>query len=178
MGTATETRTEWAMPPLLAGLQAGMTGALAMLAWMGVSALWKHVSFWSWENLFATAFFGGAALHPGFSFRTVSGTALWLVLYRVLGAAFAAATGRRYPRTRVMLLGVAFGVAWYYVSFGLLWRSAMPLVALLHPVRPTIIGHVIYGMLVGRFPEYLEPKAERPPEPPPESGQAIPEKQG
>ena len=30
----------------------------------------------------------------------------------------------------------------------------MPLAALLYPERPTMIGHLIYGAILGRFPVY------------------------
>lgn len=139
---------------MLAGLQAGMTGTLWMLAWMGFAAKWKRLSFWTAENLFATAFYGDAALVPGFSVRTISGLALYILIYSTLGALFALLWRRSMPRTRVVLLGILFGAGWYYVSFHLLWRAAMPLVTLLHPERVTLIGHVVYGAMLGRYPLY------------------------
>jgi len=151
MDTATESRPESTVVVLLAGLQAGMTGTLWMLAWMGISSSWKRLSFWTFENLMATAFYGGSALEPGFSSRTVSGAALAIVIYTALGAAFAIATKRPMPRVRVLLLGILFGVSWYYLSFRLLWKGAMPLVAMLHPTQPTLFGHLIYGATLGRM---------------------------
>ena len=49
-------------------------------------------------------------------------------------------------------------------SFQLLWKSFMPLVALLHSGPPTALGHVIYGTVLGRYPVYL-PKAPVAPDP-------------
>lgn len=152
MNIATEGRRHAAASAMLAGLQAGMTGALWMLAWMGVAAKWRRLSFWTAENLFATAFYGDAALVPGFSVRTVSGLALYLLIYSTLGALFALLWRRSLPRTRMVLLGILFGAGWYYVSFRLLWRTAMPLAALLHPERITLIGHAVYGAMLGRYP--------------------------
>ena len=79
----------------LAGLQAGMLGVLWMLAWMGVNAKWEQRSFWTPENLFATAFYGGSAIQWGFAMSTVSGLALYLLLYSLLGAAFATVVRNR-----------------------------------------------------------------------------------
>jgi hypothetical protein len=141
----------------LAGLQGGMLGVLWMLAWMAISSAWQQRSIWTAENLFATAFYGGAAIGPGFGRATVSGLALYLLLYSLLGAAFAAAVRGRLPRGKTLLIGVLFGAAWYFVSFRWLWKTAIPLVFLLHSEQPTFLGHLIYGTFLGRFPIYLEP---------------------
>jgi hypothetical protein len=141
----------------LAGLQGGMLGALWMLAWMGVSSVWQQRSIWTAENLFATAFYGPSAIGPGFGRGTVSGLALYLLLYSLLGAAFAAAVRGRLPRGRTLLVAVLFGAAWYFVSFRWLWKTAIPLAFLLHSEQPTFVGHLIYGTFLGRFPIYLEP---------------------
>jgi hypothetical protein len=155
METARESRPAAALSALLAGLAAGMTGAFWMLFAMGATAAWKRLSFWTPENLFATFFYGEAALHSGFSSRTVSGLALYLLIYSGLGALFALAVRDRLPRMRVTLLAVLFAICWYYTSFRLLWKTAMPLVALLHQERPTIFGHVIYGAILGRYPVFM-----------------------
>jgi hypothetical protein len=160
MGTAKENRPVSMVAGLLAGLQAGTGGALWMMAYMGVAAMWDHLSFWTYENLFATFFYGSGALHPGFSMRTVSGMALIVAIYAALGALFAVAAAGRASRLRTLLLGVVFGLAWYYLSFRLLWKAVMPLAAMLHPERPTMVAHLVYGLSAGRFPAYLEKPSE------------------
>lgn len=141
----------------LAGLQGGMLGGLWMLAWMGVGSAWQQRSIWTAENLFATVFYGGSAIVPGFGRGTLSGLALYLLLYSLLGAAFAAVVHGRLPRGKTLLVAVLFGAVWYFVSFRWLWETAMPLAFLLHPEQPTFLGHLIYGTFLGRFPIYLEP---------------------
>jgi hypothetical protein len=140
---------------LLAGLQAGMIAVLAMLAWMGSSAVWQRRSFWTSANLLATTFYGSTAVHSGFSSSTVSGLALYLLVYSTLGGFFAAAAGWKPATARLLLAGIAVALVWYYVSFHFVWNAISPLVSLLHPVRPTIVGHIIYGAVIGRFPQYL-----------------------
>src|SRR5437867_476971 len=56
---AMEIRRPDALSATLAGLQAGMLGVCWMLAWLGLSAKWQNRSFWTAENLMATAFYGG-----------------------------------------------------------------------------------------------------------------------
>jgi len=142
----------------LAGLQAGMLGVFWMLGWLGVSATWQNRSFWTAENLMATAFYGGSAIRPGFTRETFSGLALYLLIYSLLGALLAAVVRGRVSRTRAVLFSVLFALAWYYVSFRLIWRTVLPLVFLLHTSQATVFGHLVYGVVLGRFPLYLHPK--------------------
>ncbi|HEV3202512.1 MAG TPA: hypothetical protein VGZ73_31680 [Bryobacteraceae bacterium] len=144
-----------------AGLQAGMLGACWMLLWLGVSDVWQQRNFWTTENLMASAFYGEAAIRSGFAARTLSGLALYLVLYSLLGALLALAVGDRIARVRVFLVSLLFALIWYYFSFRLLWKSVLPLVALLHSAPSTSFGHLIYGAVLGRYPAYLP----RPPVP-------------
>lgn len=161
MDANTETRPTGTLEASLAGLQAGMVGVLWMLAWLGISAAWQRRSFWTAENLLASAFYGDTAIRRGFAFSTLSGLALYLILYSLLGAVFAALMYRQFPPGRTLLLGIVLGLGWYYLSFHLIWKTAMPLVALLHAERPTVLGHLVYGTFVGRFPAYL-PQAPKP----------------
>ncbi len=133
-----------------------MVGVLWMLAWLGVSATWQRRSFWTAENLFASAFYGDSAVRSGFAFSTLSGIALYLLIYSVLGAAFAAIVRDRVSPMRAMLLAILFAVLWYFISFQWIWKSLLPLVFLLHIARATLIGHLLYGTFLGRYPEYLK----------------------
>jgi hypothetical protein len=42
------------------------------------------------------------------------------------------------------------------LSFHLIWKAISPLVTLLHAEQSTALGHVIFGVLVARFPRYLQ----------------------
>ncbi len=140
---------------LLAGLQAGMVGVLIMLAWLGVSAAWQQRSFWTAENLMASVFYGPQSIHSGFAGRTLPGLALYVALYSTLAAVIALLLRDRLTQLRTALVCIVLAMIWYYVSFRWMWRHVMPLVALLHAERPTAIGHLIYGLWMGRFPAYL-----------------------
>jgi hypothetical protein len=133
-----------------------MVGVLLMLAWLGISAAWQQRSFWTAENLMASAFYGTRSIHSGFATRTLPGLALYVVLYSVLGALLGLVVRNRATRMRSILLAIFYAMVWYYASFHWMWERMMPLVALLHAERPTAIGHLIYGLWLGRFPEYLK----------------------
>jgi hypothetical protein len=157
-----EDRRAAAFPASLAGLQAGMLGVCWMLLWLGISAEWQLRSFWTAENLMSTVFYGERAIRVGFASRTLSGAAVYVLLYSLLGAGFAAVVRDRLSRVRLNLASVLFALFWYYLSFRLMWKSMIPLVALLHSTQPTALGHVLYGVLLGRYPRYLAhaPEAE------------------
>jgi hypothetical protein len=78
------------------------------------------------------------------------------VIYSLLGAAFAAVVNHRVPRSRVMLLSVVSSLVWYYLSFRWAFKTTMPLVALLHVERSTMLGHLLYGTMLGRYPVYVQ----------------------
>ncbi len=141
---------------LLAGLQAGIAGTVAALIWLGASSAWQHRSFWTPANLMASTFYGDRAIHAGFASSTVSGLALYFSLYGVLGACFAAALAGRATGLRLLAIGLLFGLAWYLFSFGLVWKRVSPLVTLLHVQKTTMVGHLIYGGIVGRFEWFVE----------------------
>lgn len=157
MDVARDDRAQNLLQTSLAGLQAGMLAALWMLAGMGVAAAWQRSSFWTAENLLASTFYGSRAIHTGFAFSTLSGLALYLIVYSLFGCVFAIAVQTRLPRLRLLLVSVAAAVIWYYLSFDGIWRALSPLVPLLHAERPTLLGHVIYGVVLARFPRYLPP---------------------
>jgi hypothetical protein len=139
----------------LAGLEGGTVGVLWMLAWLGVSSVWQQRSFWAPENLMATAFDRNANLAPLFTWATCAGLALYVLIYSSLGAAFSSALRDRVPRKRVMLLAVIFAVVWYYLSFRWSFRLALPMVAVMHVEHSTLVGHLLYGTMLGRYPAYV-----------------------
>jgi hypothetical protein len=163
MDAATAPPRASAVAALLAGLQSGILGVFWMLGWLGVTASWQQRSFWTAENLMASAFYGPRAIHSGFASQTVSGLALYFLIYGLLGAGVAVVFRDRLPRSRTMLMAMVVALAWYYLTFHVLWKSVLPLVALLHVERTTAFGHVIYGFVLGLYPRYLRTKHVNPP---------------
>ena len=154
MTAATADRKVRSSDAFLAGLQAGLLAVLWMLAWLGMSSMLEHRGFWTPVNLWASAFHGNAAMR-GFGFATLSGLALYILIYSPLGALFALAARDRLPRPRLVLAAMVFSLAWYYLTFHVLWKTLLPLAAVLHSRSATILGHVLYGALIARFPDYL-----------------------
>ena len=165
-----EARRVGGLSSFFAGLQTGLQGVLAMLAWLGLSATWQRRSFWTSENLMSSIFYGHASLRGGFVPHTFSGLAVYLLLYSLLGGLLAFLVRDRVARARVLMLSVLYALVWYYLSYRLLWQAVAPLVALLHVERATVLGHLVYGTLLARYPLYLPRPAAPPPEVPPAAG--------
>jgi hypothetical protein len=166
-------RSASALSAGLAGLQAGMLGALGLLAWLGIVSLWDRRGFWHDENLFATFFYGDDAVRGGFGVKTLPGLALYLIVYSALGVVFALAVRNHLAPRRLLLASLIFALGWFYLSFHLLWKSAMPLVYLLYADRPMIVGHLIYGVCLARYPSYLPGKKKLGPHAGPESDPPV-----
>jgi len=165
MDAATPRPLAAAIPAALAGMQSGLVGAFCMVMWLGILAEWQQRNFWIPVNLMASAFYGAGAVRSGFAPETVSGLAVYIALYTLLGATLAVVLRNRASRLRTLLIGMAFALAWYYLSFRLLWKSVIPLAALLHVERTTAFGHLIYGAVLGGYPARLtkvEPPADVP----------------
>jgi hypothetical protein len=149
----------------LAGLQAGTLGVLWMLAWMGSISAWQRRSFWTPENLIASAFHPNDSIRVDFGWGAVTGLALYLLLYGLLGGGFAMLVARRQLRAvRVTLLALAFALAWHLFSFFLFWKAVSPAIVYLRTELSTVVGHIIYGIFVGRFHMYYPPAEIPPPE--------------
>jgi hypothetical protein len=162
MDASQDSRSPRRLEALLAGLQAGTLGTLWMLAWMGMGSVFLRRTFWAPENLLATVLHPQGEIAAEFTTATVSGLALYLVIYGLLGAGFAfLATRIPTSRARAALLAMVFALAWYYISFHYLWKAMAPLVTLLDLTRTTVVGHLIYGLVLGRFYTYL-PRAGAP----------------
>lgn len=155
MNASMERRPANALGVFLAGLQAGMMAALWMLAWFGMSAKWQRKSFWNSENLMASVVAGSTAIRNGFAASTLSGIALYLLIYSLLGAIFAILIRDRFTRKGTLLLGIFYSVGWYSLWFRWVAQSMMPLLWLLHAERATLLGHVLFGVLLARFPAFV-----------------------
>ena len=67
----------------------------------------------------------------------------------------------RFTSLGTVLLGVLYSIGWYALVFRALGQTLMPLVWLLHAESSTAFGHLIFGVLIARFPAYL-PAAGQP----------------
>jgi hypothetical protein len=137
----------------LAGIEAGVVGALVLLVWLMIAAYFTGRSVWYTPNLFATTFFGGGVYRNQFVRGSWTGVAAILAVYGILGLFWGWVW--REKRTRGLLFfGALTGIGVYFLLFGLLLPHLNPLIAVYAPVRQLEIGHVLWGMMLARSPLY------------------------
>jgi hypothetical protein len=153
----------------LAGLQAGVLGALVIFACLMIGSLWNGRSIWVVPNLFATTFFGSEVYRNQLLRTSWTGIALIVAVYGALGVLWGCIwRDRRKPW--LALYGAIAGLCVYFLSYGSLWRHVNPLVTLYAPDRQLQLGHILWGMVLARSPLYsrriAESLREEPPAPP------------
>ena len=147
----------------LAGLQAGVLGAVAMFAWLTIASVWNHRSVWTVPNLFSTTFFGSGAYRNEFLRTSASGIALMLTIYGLAGLVWGLLWGFLYGEERkpfIVLSGVVTGLLVYFLFFDFVWKHANPVIILYAPDRQLEVGHMLWGFVLARFPKYSRRIAE------------------
>jgi hypothetical protein len=81
MNAGTDARSAPRTYSALAGFEAGMAGVLVMLLWLAAASVWYRHTPWSVPNIMASNFYGDDAIRPGFGWSSLSGIALYLILY-------------------------------------------------------------------------------------------------
>jgi hypothetical protein len=138
---------------VLAGLQAGVLGALLMVACLMIGSLWNGRSIWVAPNLFATTFFGSDVYRNQFLRTSWTGVALIVAVYGLLGILWGCVW--RDERTRwLRVYGAVAGLCVYYLLFGLLWRHVNPLITLYAPDRQLQLGHLLWGIVLASSPVF------------------------
>ncbi len=140
----------------LAGLETGVTGTLAMLAWFAFGSLWSHRTVWWIPNLFAAIFFGNSSLRFGFARYTLAGFALNIFVYGVVGILFGLIWREQSSGFRAILVGVLLAMLADFLLVRVVWKSMSPMASLYSPDRQILLGHILYGVLLNRFPKVRE----------------------
>lgn len=137
----------------LAGLQAGVLGAFLLLGCLMTSSIWNGRSVWATPNLFATTFLGSAVYRNHFVDATWIGLALILALHGGLGALWGC-IWREQSRRFLALYGAVVGIAVYFLLYDFAWKHINPLIAPYAPNRALQVGHILWGLMLGRSPVY------------------------
>jgi len=132
----------------LLGIKAGVIGAAAILIFMAVVSLAERDPWWAYPNLLATAFYGARALQLGPGWSTLSGAAFQVILAGVAGAIFGAIFSGVQSGTRLLLLGIIWGVSYFYLTHNL-FRTFARLIPVYAPEVALLIAHAMFGMILG-----------------------------
>jgi hypothetical protein len=130
------------------GLEAGVFGGLAMTAFLILVYLLHGRPWWLWPNVLATALYRGQSLGRGPDWHTVSGFALQVLMTGIVGALFGTTFPQVPASARLVLLGLLWGLAWYFLSASL-FRQIAPLVAIASPGYAMLAANLIFGACLG-----------------------------
>jgi hypothetical protein len=153
MYAANASRTRLSLRHALAGLQAGVLGALVMLGWLMIGAVIDRRSVWVVPNLFASTFYGANAYRNEFLRSSWVGVALFVAVYGALGILWGC-IWREQQRPRLVLYGAFFGIVIYYLLFHFVWRRINGLIVLYAPEQQLALGHIVWGMILAKSPKY------------------------
>ena len=140
----------------LAGLQAGISGAITLLLWMSLASRFFGKSVWWTANLLSSAFYGESALGYAFGRHTISGAALVLFMYGALGIVFGLLWRNRSGGAVMVAAALFTAVLAYYVLVKWALRTVSPLGAIYAPERQIFLGHLLFGMVLARYPRFRD----------------------
>ncbi len=163
MDAASADKTHGPLRHTLAGLEAGIVGALLMILWSMAGSLWSRRSIWAIPNLYATTFYGSRVYTNQFVRNSWSGIALMLavcglggVAWGLLGNFFWKFSPAERRKPFLTLIGAMAGLLLYYILFSAILRHWAPLLPLYAPEPETQIGYVIWGLALARSPAYAD----------------------
>ena len=135
----------------LAGIEAGVLGGAAMVAWFVLVSLWQDQFWYAVPNLLAGVFYGEFIFRAGFSTVTLAGIAIHIVSGGLVGALFGLFAPADQTPPRMVLLGLVAGLVWFYFNQYLWWRRTNPLVIYYTAESSMIAAHLLFGVFLGRL---------------------------
>lgn len=142
---------------VLAGLQAGVVGGLAMLCFYSFASTLQHQHWWSYENLLGSAVYGNAAFFRGLSRVTVAGAGLQIVLSGIAGVicSFLLPPFRGYGMVQ-FLVALATSTLWYVFEYQILFPAIAPLIPAYGVRNLPVVAHLLLGISLSRIPAMYE----------------------
>lgn len=153
MDAANASGTRLSLRHALAGLQAGVLGALLMLGWIMIGSLFERRSVWVVPNLFASTFYGTNAYRNDFLPSSWTGVALTIAVYGALGILWGCVWKER-KSPRLALYGALFGIVVHYALFHFVWRRINGLIVLYAPEQQLALGSILWGLILSKSPKY------------------------
>ena len=134
---------------ILVGIQAGIIGGLAMLAWFALITPLLGKPWWLIPNLLASKIYPERYVLMAPGVVTLVGSAYLLLAAGVVGIVNALLT----PGGR--LFGLAVAGTWYVFCYLFVWKRLAPLMLVYAPQPIVIAGFFLYGSAIGWHPHLL-----------------------
>jgi hypothetical protein len=144
----------------LAGLQAGVLGVVLMLACLMLGSVLNGRSIWVVPNLFTTLIFGSSVYRNEYLNTSWAGVAILIAIYGILGTIWGM-IWREQRRPGLTAIGAITGLVVYYLFFHFIWFHVAPVITLYAPDRQFELGHLLWGMALGKSPGFARKIADQ-----------------
>lgn len=149
---------------LLAGLQVGILGGLATVAWFVTVSLLSFGAPWTLMNLFSASVRHSPWTFQ-FGFQTIVGMASHLFACGAFGILLGWILPRPSAMARFSIPGAVFSVILSLLLYEFFWMRHIPRLREYVAPGPMLVVHLLFGACVARFPAYFLQLAPPMPEP-------------
>lgn len=135
---------------LLAGMDVGLSAALAVLTWLLVHSWLRGEYWWAKLNVAGALFYGPEVYRMGVGRATLAGFALLVVVYSLLGLLYAmVAKTEGYGRN--LLTALVWCAVWHLVAERWFWPGMDVFGPAYFPTLATLPAHLITALCLARF---------------------------
>jgi len=141
--------------PVLAGVETGVWGGVLVIAWYATVSWLYGEPAWTVPARLAAAVYGPGLAQGGGLMAGAAGAALEVSGGGIVGALFGLSMRAQWCARRAPLLGLFFGLGWYYVGYGILPREFGRAAASVFSLRSALLAHVAFGLFLAAYPRFL-----------------------
>lgn len=135
---------------ILAGADAGIAGGALVLAWLVFASRLQGGYWWTNWNVAGAVFYGERVYGMGWGAASITGAAVLLLLYALLGALFAILARPRGFAFN-LLAGVTVALLWHQAAAWIFWPRWGPgVIFYLHPAV-MLPANLLFGISLIRF---------------------------
>lgn len=136
---------------LLAGIETGIVGGIAMLLYFSGLSFLQRQQWWTAENLLGSAVYGNAAIWKGLGRATMAGAAVQLVLASLCGIAFSFTISfLRVGSVFRLSAAVAAATGWYFLFYNWIFPAVAPLIPMYSSRSAPLVAHLLLGLSLSR----------------------------
>lgn len=136
---------------ILAGLDTGFAGAIVFIVWLLFHSWLSREYWWSKLNIVAGVFYQNAVFNSGPGMITLTGTAVLLLMYAILGAVFGL-YARRKGLIANLFAAIGFVLLWQAFADAFVWKRLNIFALSFLPPSATLPGNLLFGIALIRFP--------------------------
>jgi hypothetical protein len=142
----------WAV---LAGLEAGVVAGVVMLLWYAVTSAMANRSPWDVPTVLAEVFLPPGRVSQRWATLAAAGAAVPVAGGGLIGVLFGIAARFVRASRHMILLGLLFGLSWYYAWRALAAQRIGAGAAAIVSSWKVVAGYLLFGLLLALYPRLL-----------------------